>query len=108
MLIFRAWATCVYINVSLIQRRSELLGRLNKFKKENKYKFLRTNNGKIYLSKHETSQPLTVATFEEFEDFIAPSQWNFHNWLVLHVNNFLVDGCFRCLDTQFNDVDERD
>ena len=64
----------MYINVSLTQYRSELFGRLNKFKKENKYKVLRTNNGKIYLRKHETSQTFTVATFEEFEDFIAASR----------------------------------
>ena len=32
------------------------------------------NNGKIYIRKHETSQTFTFTTFEEFEDFIAPSQ----------------------------------
>ena len=62
------------INESLTQYGSELFGRVNKFKKENKYKFLWTNNGKIYLRKHETSQTFTFTTFEEFKDFIAPSQ----------------------------------
>ena len=66
--------SAMYINESLTQYRSELFGRVNKFKKENKYKFLWTNNGKIYLRKHETSQTFTFTTFEEFEDFIAPSQ----------------------------------
>ena len=46
------------INESLTQYGSELFGRVNKFKKENKYKFLWMNNGKIYLRKHETSQTL--------------------------------------------------
>ena len=32
------------------------------------------NNGKIYIRKHETSQTFTFTKFEEFEDFIAPSQ----------------------------------
>ena len=66
--------SAMYINESLTQYRSELFGRVNKFKKDNKYKFLWTNNGKIYLRKHETSQTLTFTTFQEFEDFIAPSQ----------------------------------
>ena len=70
----RAPAEHLYINESLTQYRGELFGRVNKFKKENKYKFLWTNNGKIYLCKHETSQTLTFTTFQEFEDFIAPSQ----------------------------------
>ena len=72
--------SAMYINESLTQYRSELFGRVNKFKKENKYKFLWTNNGKIYLRKHETSQTFTFTTFEEFEDLIAPSQWNFDIW----------------------------
>ena len=72
----------MYINESLTQCRSELFKRVDKFKKENKYEILWTNNGKIYLRKHETSQTFTFTTFEEFtfttfeefEDFIAPSQ----------------------------------
>ena len=43
--------SAMYINEFLTQHRSELFGRLNKFKKENKYKFPWTNNGKIYLRK---------------------------------------------------------
>ena len=54
--------SAMYINESLTQYRSELFGRVNKFKKENKYKFLWTNNGKIYLRKHETSQTFTFTT----------------------------------------------
>lgn len=64
----------MYINESLTQYRNELFGRVDKFKKENKYEFLWMNNGKIYLRKLETSQTFTFTTFEEFEDFIAPSQ----------------------------------
>ena len=73
--------SAMYINESLTQYRSELFGRVNKFKKENKCKFLWTNNGKIYLRKNETLQTLHLfynKSFEEFEDFIAPSQWNFN------------------------------
>ena len=66
--------SAMYINEFLTQYRSELFGRVNKFKKENKYKFLWTNNCKIYLHKHETLQTFTFTTFAEFEDFIAPSQ----------------------------------
>ena len=82
--------SAMYINESRTHYRPELFGRVNKFKKENKYEFLWTNNGKIYLRKHETSQTFTFTTFEEFEDFIAPSQWNFNIWLVLLVNNLVV------------------
>ena len=82
--------SAMYINESLTQYHSELFRRVNKFKKENKYKFLWTNNCKIYLCKHETSQTFTFTTFEESEDFIAPSQWNFNIWLVLLVNNLVV------------------
>ena len=63
----------MYINESLTQYRSELFGRINKFKKDNKYKFLWTNNGKIYLRKHETSQTFTFTTFDEFDEFTTPS-----------------------------------
>ena len=72
--------SAMYINESLTHCRSELFERVDKFKKENKYEFLSTNNGKIYLRKHETSQTFTFTTFEEFEDLIAPSQWNFDIW----------------------------
>ena len=45
---------------------------INIFKKKNNNN--NNNNGKIHLRKHETSQTFTFTTFEEFEDFIAPSQ----------------------------------
>ena len=43
--------SAMYITESLAQYRSELFGRVDKFKKENKYEFLWINNGKIYLCK---------------------------------------------------------
>ena len=55
--------SAMYINESLTQYRSELFGRVNKFKKEIKYEFLWTNNSKIYLRKHETSQTFTFTTY---------------------------------------------
>ena len=72
--------SALYINKSLTQYRSELLGRVNKFKKGNKCKFLWTNNGKIYLHKHETSQTFTFTTFEEFKTSL------------LHHNETLISG----------------
>ena len=43
--------SAMYLTESLAQYRSELFGRVDKFKKENKYEFLWINNGKIYLCK---------------------------------------------------------
>ena len=48
----------MYINESLTQYRSELFGRVNKFKKENKYKFLWTNNGKNFIERLDSIKKL--------------------------------------------------
>ena len=82
--------SAMYINESLTQYRNDLFGRVKKINNQKKFEFLWANNGKIYLRKHETSQTFTFTIFEEFEDFINPSQRNFHIWLVLLVNNLVV------------------
>ena len=61
-------ANKIYINKSLTSYRNRLFGRIHKFKKSNKFKFLWTVNGKISLRESETSTVYKFTTHEEFED----------------------------------------
>ena len=64
----------IFINESLTSARKKLLGRINKYKKDNQYKFIWTNNGKIFIKKNEenkTCGPFTTdAEFERFANQI--------------------------------------
>lgn len=61
----------VFINESLTPYRRKLLGKINSFKKENGYKFLWTQNGKILLKEHESSASTYGFTKEtEFNTFL--------------------------------------
>ena len=61
-------ANKIYVNESLTSYRNRLFGRIHKFKKSNKFKFLWTVNGKISLRESETSTVYKFTTHEEFED----------------------------------------
>lgn len=63
----------IFINESLTGYRRKLLGKINKYKKDQRYKFLWTINGKIFLKKDETSETCGPFTNEyDFEEF-APA-----------------------------------
>ena len=64
-------ASKIHINESLTSYRRKLLGRINTFKKENLFKFIWTQNGKIYLKKHEDSRSYVFKTEEEFDEFMC-------------------------------------
>lgn len=61
----------IHINESLTSYRRRLLGKINSFKKENHYKFLWTQNGKILLKQSETSSTYAFTTDGEFEEFLT-------------------------------------
>lgn len=60
----------IYINESLTSYRRKLLGKINQFKKENGFKFLWTNNGKIMLKKHDTAKSFGFTNEMDFEEFV--------------------------------------
>ena len=43
----------LYISKSLTQARKKLFGSINKFKKDNKWKYIWSNNGRIYLKQRD-------------------------------------------------------
>ena len=59
----------IHINESLTAYRKRLFGKINQFKKEHKFKFLWTTNGKIHLRKDNDSRVYTFTTFEKFAEF---------------------------------------
>lgn len=59
----------IHINESLTAYRRNLLWKVNEFKKENNFKFLWTNSGKIFLRQNESSEVYMFKTEEEFERF---------------------------------------
>lgn len=64
----------IHINESLTSYRRRLMGKINDYKKENNFKFLWTQNGKIFLKQSETSpKAYAFTTEEDFEAFISSS-----------------------------------
>jgi hypothetical protein len=61
--------TTIHINESLTAYRKRLLGKINQFKKDHKFKFLWTTNGKIHLREGNDSQVYTFTTYEQFQEF---------------------------------------
>ena len=59
-------ANKIYINESLTSYRNRLFGRIHKFRKSNKFKFLWTVDGKICLRESETSTVYKFTAHEEF------------------------------------------
>ena len=62
----------IRINESLTVYRKRLFGKIHKFKQDNKFKFLWTGNGTIYLRESESSTVFRITTFEEFDHFCNP------------------------------------
>ena len=60
----------LYISESLTQARKKLFGSINKFKKDNKWKYIWTNNGRIYLKQGDgEKRTFTFNYADEFADF---------------------------------------
>lgn len=59
----------VFINESLTSLRKILLGKINAFKKEHRFKFLWTVNGKVFLRENENSNSFGFTSEAEFEKF---------------------------------------
>ena len=62
-------ANIIYINESLTSYKNRLFGRIHKFKKSDKFKFLWTVNGKISLRERDI-YGVQITTHEEFEEFL--------------------------------------
>ena len=56
----------IYINENLISSTKELLKDVNKARRDAGYKFLWTQNGRIYVRKNEKSQPIIINSREDF------------------------------------------
>jgi len=61
--------TKIFINESLTCYRKRLYGRILQYKKTYNYKFIWTQNGKIYLKYNEISPTNTFTTEEAFDSF---------------------------------------
>lgn len=59
----------VYINESLTPYRKKLFGKICQYKKQHKFKYIWTTNGKIYLKKDDQWHTHTFTTMEEFDAF---------------------------------------
>jgi len=59
----------VYINESLTPYRKKLFGKLCQYKKQHKFKYIWTTNGKIYLKKDDQWPTHTFTTVEDFDNF---------------------------------------
>ena len=60
----------LFISESLTQARKKLFGSINKFKKDNKWKYIWTNNGRIYLKQGDGDRrTFTFNYADEFADF---------------------------------------
>ena len=59
----------IHINESLTAYRKRLFGKINQFKKDHKYKYLWTINGKIHLRETDNMRVNTFTTFEQFESY---------------------------------------
>lgn len=63
--------TKVFINESLTAYRRSLFGKIQAYRRQFKFKFIWTTNGKILLRKSESSPVYSFTTEEEFQKFIA-------------------------------------
>ena len=60
----------LFINESLTPYRKRLFGKINRFKKDNGFKFLWTQNGKILLKEHESSRTYSFTKESELNTFL--------------------------------------
>ena len=59
----------VFLGESLTQKRKKLFGEANKLRKDLRWKFIWTMNGKVYLREDTHSRSISFSTMEEFNDF---------------------------------------
>ena len=59
----------IYINESLTGYRKKLFNRVYNYKKTNDYKYIWTQNGKIFLKEDDDSEVFSFTTVENFIDF---------------------------------------
>lgn len=62
-------ANRIHINESLTGYRKNLFGRIHAFKKDRKFKYLWTSNGRIHIREADDSEIFTFVTDEQFEKF---------------------------------------
>ena len=62
-------ANKIYISESLTSYRNRLFGRIHKFRKSNKFKFLWTVDGMICLRESETSTVYNLQLMKNFKNF---------------------------------------
>ena len=60
----------IYINESLTPYRRKLFGKINEFKRTNKWKHIWSVNGKILLRQTDDSSVVGFTTYEEFDQFL--------------------------------------
>lgn len=60
----------IFISESLTPYRKKLFGRINEYKRNNKWKYLWTVNGKILLRESDSSRVFGFTTNQECEDFV--------------------------------------
>ena len=65
----RSQRTSIHTNESLTAYRKRLFGKINQFKKDHKFKFLWTTNGKIHLRQRDDLGVNTFTTFEDFQNY---------------------------------------
>ena len=59
----------IYVSESLTSARKKLFGAVNKLKKTLKWKYIWTNNGKIYLKQADSSRTYTFDSENDFTEF---------------------------------------
>lgn len=69
----------VFLGESLTQKRKKLFGEANKLRKELRWKFIWTMNGKVYLREDTQSRSISFSTMEEFNGFRSQHVHSPHN-----------------------------
>lgn len=59
----------VYISESLTPLRKKLFGSVNNMRKKLHWKYIWTNNARIYIKQSDNSRTFTIDSFDEFDEF---------------------------------------
>ena len=59
----------IYISESLTAQRKSLFGKVNRIKKKLQWKYIWTNNGRIYLKANDNSKTFTFDSMEKLQKF---------------------------------------
>ena len=98
----------VYISESLTPKRKHLFGAVNNIKKKLNWKFIWTNNGRIYLRESDNSVSFTFESIADLVDFenkqhLAPSaiiyQQNSQHYKIRSVPMYVGISKYTCLKT---------